>query len=42
MFAKSDDDLFDIVRRHVDDMHPDLGLSDQDIRKMISDEAEDA
>lgn len=42
MYAKNDSELFDIVRRHVDDNHPDLGLTDQDIREMISTEGEDA
>jgi len=42
MFAKNDEALFDIVRRHVDDNHPDFGLTDQAIREMINKEAEDA
>lgn len=42
MFAKDDSALFEIVRRHVDDEHRDLRLTDQDIRDMIAAEAEDA
>jgi hypothetical protein len=42
MTAKTDDKLFDAVRRHVDDDHPDLGLTDEAIQIMISDEARDA
>lgn len=42
MFAKDDSALFDVVRRHVDDNHRDLRLTDQDIRNMIANEAEDA
>jgi hypothetical protein len=42
MLAKNDEKLFAKVRRHVDDKHPHLGYSDQDIRNMIAEKAEDA
>ena len=41
MEAKNDADLFKIVRRHVDDKHPDLGYTDQDIRDLIASEGVD-
>jgi hypothetical protein len=41
MFAKNDDALFEVVRRHVDDNHPELGYTDQNIRDYIAKEGED-
>ncbi len=40
--AKNDEELFKVVRRHVDDFHPDDRYTDRDIRKLIADEGEDA
>jgi hypothetical protein len=42
MTAANDAALFRVARRHVDDRHPELGLTDASIRKMIVDEAIDA
>jgi predicted small metal-binding protein len=42
MFARNDEELFHVVRRHVDDYHADKRYSDQDIQKLIAGEAEDA
>jgi hypothetical protein len=42
MYARSDEALFDVVRRHVDDKHPEFGYSDQDVRDLISKDAQDA
>jgi predicted small metal-binding protein len=39
MRAKNDEELFDIVRRHVDDKHIDLGYSDQDVLELIAKDA---
>jgi hypothetical protein len=41
MFAKNDNVLFEVVRRHVDDNHPELGYTDQAIRDYIAKEGED-
>jgi predicted small metal-binding protein len=37
--AANDDDLFRVARRHVDEQHPDMQLSDDDIRGLIADKA---
>ena len=42
MRARDDEALFAVVRRHVDDSHPEYGYTDQQIRDMIANEAEDA
>jgi hypothetical protein len=39
MTARDDEALFRVVRRHVDDKHPDLGLNDEAIRDMIRTDA---
>ena len=42
VFASSDAALFDAVRRHIDDEHPDRNLTDQEIYDKIATDAEDA
>lgn len=42
MTAKNDEALFNVVRRHVDDEHPDLGYDDARVKKMIRDDAREA
>lgn len=42
MRAKNDEELFKVVRRHVDDKHPEFGYSDQKVRDLIASEAHDA
>jgi predicted small metal-binding protein len=38
----TDDELVNEVRRHVDDSHPDMELSDDQLREMVSQKAYDA
>jgi hypothetical protein len=40
--AANDDDLADAVREHVAEDHPDMDLSDEQAREMISSQAYDA
>ena len=40
--AANDDDLLREVRRHVDEQHSDMELSDDQLRSRISEEAYDA
>lgn len=42
MTARDDSALFDVVRRHVDDNHADLRMTDEQILEMIRTEAGDA
>ncbi|MFL5826544.1 MAG: DUF1059 domain-containing protein [Thermoleophilaceae bacterium] len=42
LHAANDDELFDAVRRHVDEDHPDEDLSDDQIRQKIAAQAYDA
>jgi hypothetical protein len=37
--AANDDDLFGVARAHVDEEHPDMQLSDDQVRQLISDRA---
>jgi predicted small metal-binding protein len=40
--AANDDDLADAVREHVSEDHPDMELSDDQVREMVSARAYDA
>jgi len=40
--AANDDELFDTVRNHVDEAHPDQDFSDGQIRQTIASQAYDA
>ena len=40
--AANDDDLFRAARRHVDEAHPDLGMDDDQVRKLVADKAYEA
>ena len=40
--AANDDDLVGSVRDHVNEAHPDLDLSDDEVRQMVADQAYDA
>ena len=42
MTAADDDELFWVVRRHIDDQHLQDGYTDQAIRAMVQAEAVDA
>jgi hypothetical protein len=37
--AANDDDLFNVARGHVDEEHPDMQLSDDQVRDMIGQKA---
>ena len=41
MKAANDDELYGVVREHVDEKHPELNYSREDIMNMIKREAED-
>jgi predicted small metal-binding protein len=40
--AANDDDLFQATRQHVDEAHSDLGMSDDQVRELISSKAYEA
>jgi hypothetical protein len=40
--AANDDDLFKAAREHVDQAHPDMELSDDDVRRLVADRAYEA
>jgi predicted small metal-binding protein len=40
--AANDDDLFKEARRHIEEAHPDMDLSDDQVRGLISSQAYDA
>ena len=40
--AANDDDLAEAVREHVAEAHPDMNLSDDQVREMVSSQAYDA
>jgi predicted small metal-binding protein len=40
--AANDDELFRVARQHVDQDHPDMNLSDEDIQGLISEKAYEA
>ena len=40
--AANDDDLFKATREHVDQQHPDMELSDDDVRGLVADKAYEA
>jgi hypothetical protein len=40
--AANDDDLFGAARRHVDEAHSDLDMSDDQIRELVATKAYDA
>jgi hypothetical protein len=40
--AANDDDLADAVRDHVSEDHPDMELSDDQVRELVSSQAYDA
>ncbi len=40
--AANDDDLFKAARRHVDEAHPDMDLSDDQVRELVGSKAYDA
>ena len=40
--AANDDDLFGQARKHVDEQHSDMDLSDDQVRGLISEKAYDA
>ena len=40
--AANDDDLVSTVREHVDEEHPDMDLTDEQVREMVAEEAYDA
>ena len=37
--AANDDDLSRVVREHVDERHPDMELTDDGVRELVSDKA---
>ena len=37
--AANDEDLFRVAREHVDQEHPDMGLDDDQVRRLISEKA---
>jgi predicted small metal-binding protein len=39
--AANDDELFDRAREHVDQVHPDMGLSDEQVRGIVEQGAYD-
>ena len=40
--AATDEELVQQARRHVDEAHPDMNLSDDEIRGLVADKAYDA
>ena len=40
--AANDDDLLQATKRHVDDAHPDMNLSDDQLRELVASKAYDA
>jgi predicted small metal-binding protein len=40
--AANDEDLAKVVREHVDDSHPEMDLSDDDVQEMVAVDAYDA
>jgi predicted small metal-binding protein len=40
--AANDDDLFKAARRHVDEEHPDMKMSDDQVRRLVSERAYEA
>ena len=40
--AANDDDLFDVVRGHLDDDHPGTDLDDNEVRELIDEQAYEA
>jgi hypothetical protein len=40
--AANDDDLFKAARQHVDEVHPDMQLSDEQVRGLVSERAYEA
>ena len=40
--AANDDELFRAARQHVDQDHPDMNLSDDDVRGLVADKAYEA
>jgi hypothetical protein len=40
--AANDDDLFKAAREHVDQQHPDMELSDDDVRGLVAEKAYEA
>ena len=37
--AANDDDLARVVRQHADEVHPDMGLSDEQVQDLIAERA---
>ena len=40
--AANDDDLVNVTRDHVNEVHPDMELDDEGVRKLVADKAYDA
>lgn len=40
--AANDDDLIEAVREHVDEEHPDMDLSDEQVEELVGSQAYDA
>ena len=40
--AANDDDLYKAAREHVDEAHPDMQLSDEQVRNLVSERAYEA
>jgi predicted small metal-binding protein len=40
--AANDDDLFKAAREHVDEVHADMSLSDDQLRELVADQAYEA
>ena len=40
--AATDDELFQVARQHVDEEHPDMSLSDEDVRGLVQEKAYEA
>jgi predicted small metal-binding protein len=40
--AANDDDLFQATRRHVDEAHPDMEMSDEQVRELVASKAYEA
>jgi predicted small metal-binding protein len=40
--AQNDDELFGEARKHIAEVHPDMSLSDDEVRGLISSQAYDA
>jgi predicted small metal-binding protein len=40
--AANDDDLVKVAREHVNEVHPDMELDDEGVRKLVADQAYDA